>query len=272
MSDQYGNPPQQPQQPPYGNQPGQPSYGNQPPYGGNQPGQPPYGNQPPFGGQPPYGAGNQPPYGAPGGQPPHGSGPGDGNRRKLIVIGSLVGVLVLALVGIGVAVAASGDDDKDAAGSDKETSAAPSPSESASEPTTAPTESETVEPTPTEEAEGEFSFTYPDKLGTYERDTTDSSNQTEATPGESTRATYINPDSPGDLFLVNGEPTSDVEDYRGVFDENKEVGDVVCGKSINRLCAASFRGGVITINGGDETFASYQAVVDMIETFEAAVE
>ena len=45
MSDQYGNPPQQPQQPPYGNQPGQPSYGNQPPYGGNQPGQPPYGQR-----------------------------------------------------------------------------------------------------------------------------------------------------------------------------------------------------------------------------------
>jgi hypothetical protein len=190
----------------------------------------------------------------------------------VIVIGSLVGVLVLALIGIGVAVAVGGDDDKESAGSDKETSTTPSPTESASDPTTAPTESETVGPSPTEDAEGEFSFTYPDKLGKYERDTTDPTNQTEASPTESTRAMYLNPDEPGDLFLVNGEPTSDVDDYKGVFDENKEVGDVVCGKSINRLCASSFRGGVITINGGDETFASYQDVVDMINTFEAAVE
>lgn len=265
MSDQYGNPQQQPQQPPYGgNQGGQPYGGNQPgqPYGGNHGGQQPYGGQPPYGGQQPYVGRGQPPYyGGPGGQPPPG-GPGDGNKRKLMVIGSLVAVLVLALVGIGVAVAASGgDDDKDSAGSGTETSLTPSP-----------TASDTVEPTPTEEAEGEFSFTYPDKLGKYERDTADSSNQAEATPTESTRAMYINPDNPGDLFLVNGEPTSDVDDYRGVFDENREVGDVVCGKSINRLCAASFRGGVITVNGGDETFASYQAVVDMIDTFEAAVE
>ena len=215
--------------------------------------------------------GGQPPYGGPGGQPPYGPG-GDSNKKKALVIGGIVGVLVLALIGIGVAVAAGGDDDKDSAGSDPETSASPSPSASDPvEPT--PTEEETtVEPSPTEESEGEFAFTYPDKLGTYVRDKDDSSNQTEATPTESTRAMYSNPSKPGDLFLVNAEPTSDVENYRGVFDDNKEFGDVVCGKSINRLCAAPFRGGVITINGGDETFASYQDVVDMIDTFEAAVE
>lgn len=86
-----------------------------------------------------------------------------------------------------------------------------------------------VAASPTEEAEGEFAFTYPDKLGDYVRDRNDSSNQTEASPTESTRAMYSNPSNPGDLFLVNGEPTADLDNYRGVFDEKKEIGDVVCG-------------------------------------------
>ena len=71
---QYGQPPQGQQQPPYG-QPPQNQYGQppqQPPYGQQQgqysqppyPQQPPYGQQPSYGQQPPYGQ-VPPPYGRP---------------------------------------------------------------------------------------------------------------------------------------------------------------------------------------------------------------